>query len=79
MKNKKSKISLIGSISWLIISILTAFLSTYLVKRVDNQIAEINPEIKMSMQYTQVTNDDEFEKIDGTEFVKFGAYFTRDM
>ena len=79
MKNKRSKIFLIGSISWLIISILATFLSTYLFKKVDNQVAEIDPEIKMSMQYIQVTDDDEFEKIDGTEFVKFGAYFTRDL
>lgn len=53
MKNKRSKIFLVGSISWLIISILAAFLSTYLVKKVDNKIAEIDPEIKMSMQYTR--------------------------
>ena len=79
MKNKGSKLILIGSISWLIISILAAFLSTFFVKNVNNQVAELDPEIKMSMQYMQVTNDDEFEKIDGTEFVKFGAYFTRDL
>ena len=53
MKNKKSKIFLIGSISWLIISILVAFLSTFFIRNVNNEVAEIDPELKMSMQYTR--------------------------
>ena len=79
MKNKRSKIFLIGSIAWLILSIIAAYLSTSFIKKVDKASFQIDEEIKMSLQYEQVTNEAEFNKVDGTDFVKFGAYFTRDL
>ena len=81
MKNKRSKLILIVSIAWFILSIVIAFLFTSFVKKVDNELTEIDKEIKMSMQYAQITeeNKDEYEKVDGTEYVRFSAYFTRDL
>ena len=79
MKNKRSKLFLIASTAWLILSVVVAGLSTFWVKKVDNVVAEASEEIKMSLQYAQVTDEDEFNKVEGTDFVKFGAYFTRDL
>ena len=75
MKDKKTKIFFIGFIACLVLLSLIASVYTFLGKKVNNQIAEINPEIKMSMQYEQITeeNREEYEKVDNIDFVKFST------
>ena len=79
MNNKKLKIFLIASTMLLVVSLIVASLFTFRVKKMNDNIAEVNEEIRMSLKYTQVTNEDEFYKVEGTDYVKFGAYFTRDL
>lgn len=70
MKGKNKKILIISIITSVVI-ILTS-LSTLLLTKVD-----IDREILRSMNYAQST--DENSKVKNTEFVKFSAYFTRDL
>ena len=59
------------------IIVLIALLSTLVVKHVDNKSVNLNPEILRSMNYTQITDED--SKVENTDFVKFSAFFTRDL
>lgn len=61
----------------IIILIIAMVLSTYFVKKVYNKQANLSPEILRSMNYKQITDED--SKVENTDFVKFSAFFTRDL
>ena len=75
MKVKAKRIIIAGIILFILTAIIV--LSTYLVKKVNNQQANLSPEILRSMSYKQITDED--SKVENTDFVKFSAYFTRDL
>lgn len=67
----------------LIISIITsiviiiASLYTMLLTKVNNTSSKIDVELLRSMNYTEIIDDD--SKVDGCDYVKFSAFFTRDI
>ena len=73
MKNKKGKIVLVVILA--VIAILMLF--TYVTKKVENRMANLDSELLRSKNYAQVT--DEQSKVENTDFVKFSAFFTRDI
>lgn len=73
MKNKKGKIVLVVILA--VIAILMLF--TYVTKKVENRTANLDSELLRSKNYAQVT--DEQSKVENTDFVKFSAFFTRDI
>lgn len=75
MKGKNKKILIISIITS--VAIILTSLSTIFLRKVDNSISEIDREILRSMNYAQITDED--TKVENTEFVKFSAYFTRDL
>lgn len=75
MKGKNKKILIISIITSVVI--ILASLSTFLLTKVDKSISEIDREILRSMNYAQITDED--SKVENTDFVKFSAYFTRDL
>ena len=81
MKYEKSKIFLIICTFCIIISIIIAYFFSLPIKRIDSKIGQIDQEIKMSMQYAQITeeNKDKYERVENTDFVRFSTYFTRDL
>lgn len=75
MKEKNKKTLIISIITSIVI--ILASLSTIFLRKVDKSISEIDREILRSMNYAQITDED--SKVEDTEFVKFSAYFTRDL
>lgn len=73
MKNKRGKIVLVVILA--VIAILMLF--TYVTKKVENRTANLDSELLRSKNYAQVT--DEQSKVENTDFVKFSAFFTRDI
>lgn len=73
MKNKRGKIVLVVILA--VIAILMLF--TYVTKKVENRTANLDSELLRSKNYVQVT--DEQSKVENTDFVKFSAFFTRDI
>jgi len=73
LKNKRGKIVLVVILA--VIAILMLF--TYVTKKVENRMANLDSELLRSKNYAQVT--DEQSKVENTDFVKFSAFFTRDI
>lgn len=73
MKNKRGKIVLVVILA--VIAILMLF--TYVTKKVENRTENLDSELLRSKNYAQVT--DEQSKVENTDFVKFSAFFTRDI
>ena len=73
MKDKRGKIVLVVILA--VIAILMLF--TYVTKKVENRTANLDSELLRSKNYAQVT--DEQSKVENTDFVKFSAFFTRDI
>lgn len=75
---KKQKKVVIFSIVALILAIIATTVGVILMKSKKNEtISGINPEIARSMEYEQVQPGD--EDISGTDYVKFDAFFLRDL
>lgn len=73
MKNKIGKI--VFAVILAVMAILMLF--TYVTKKVKNRTANLDSELLRSKNYAQVT--DEQSKVENTDFVKFSAFFTRDI
>ncbi|MBO5005685.1 MAG: hypothetical protein J6D03_10820, partial [Clostridia bacterium] len=81
MKGKSKKILIISIITPIIL-LMTGLLTLVLTK-VNKSSTNIDSEILRSMNYTQITDEDSKIKDENgnliTDFVRFSAYFTRDL
>lgn len=73
---RKNKIILITVASVIAIAVITG-LALLLRKSINKTATELDPEIVRSMSYTQISDED--AKIEGTDYVQFSAFFTRDL
>ena len=70
----KIKLTLIGGI----IAILLVLLTTVIMQSIKrDNIIKANPELGRAMNYEEFTDND--AKVEGTENVKFSAFFLRDI
>ncbi|MBP3502386.1 MAG: MucBP domain-containing protein [Clostridia bacterium] len=63
-------------ITAIILSVIT-ILFIFAFQKVNKKVLSLDPETARSMNYTQITDED--SKIENTDFVKFSAFFTRDL
>ena len=73
LKNKKAVIAFTSSF----VIILGIILTFVVINMNANKIKTTDSEILRSMEYEEVKKND--DKVDGTNFVKFDAFFTRDL
>ena len=73
----QNKIKIISSISALLAIILIAIIAINHGKNVASSIDSINPELAKAKTYSEVKEEE--NAVEGTENVKFDAYFSRDI
>ena len=73
MKGKGKRILILSIIT----SIIVLLASIFTITKVNNKTKNIDAEILHSMNYVQITDED--SKVENTDFVKFSAFFTRDL
>lgn len=71
MRGKSKKILILS-----IISLIIILASIFTITKVTNNPKNIDAEILRSMNYAEVTDEG---KVENTDFVKFSAFFTRDL